>query len=638
MTFPPKVWDGVLRRLQNELAPVSYEMWIANLAARCAATRSDRSEGCEQDLGGGEGDGRDDDANAGDDIRCATKPVIEILCPSRFHAVRVRDFFSKPIAAAIEAEWGRRISLRVTVGQAAEGENDTAGREAKAAREAGETRAHRARETSAVASSACDAAEAPGPEPGDDAEGPTVRLAMPRPRRIANTQTIADALGHVLSDSAERAPEPAPRGPASTSSVPAVMPASPATPPAPVSCPSPAPAGSVAARDRGAKRKARGVSVRHDAHPRAAAASFGAAAPSAPAMRQPTFPLTFDSFTVGPANALAREATLALASPTPDGGQLSLNQVFIVSGSGLGKTHLARAATAQGARTLGPRARYTTAESFTSEFTAAIRTDKMNDFKRRYRGECDLFVVDDVQFLEGKAATQLEFFHTVQHVLDAGGRVLLTGDRFPQELTHLDARVRERITSSFVAEVRDPDDALRGSILRAKAAHGGVRLPDECVELLVDRVEGSVRELEGALVQLVTVASLFKRPIDLQLTRESLEGRTRKLEVVSTPATVQLVIETVAGFFKTPPAALASRSRRRDVLVPRQIAMYLCRRFTDASLADVGRALNRDHPAVANAIRKIERNLLENVRLRYQVEALIARLRELGYRPLHSAD
>jgi len=136
----------------------------------------------------------------------------------------------------------------------------------------------------------------------------------------------------------------------------------------------------------------------------------------------------------------------------------------------------------------------------------------------------------------------------------------------------------------------------------------------------------------------VTVASLFKRPIDLQLTRESLEGRTRKLEVVSTPATVQLVIETVAGFFKTTPAALASRSRRRDVLVPRQIAMYLCRRFTDASLADVGRALNRDHPAVANAIRKIERNLLENVRLRYQVEALIARLRELGYRPLHSAD
>ncbi len=370
-------------------------------------------------------------------------------------------------------------------------------------------------------------------------------------------------------------------------------------------------------------------------HP-AAATGGGSGAAITP--RQPTFPLTFDSFTVGPGNALAREAAMALASPPSASAALGLNQLFIVSGEGLGKTHLARATAVEGARSVGARARYTTAETFTSEFTTAVRTDKMQGFKRRYRGECDLLVVDDVQFLEGKAATQLEFFHTVQHVLDAGGRVLLTGDRFPQELTHLDPRVRARISSGFVAELEPPGEALRREILRAKAAHGGIRLPENCVDLLIERVEGNVRELEGALIQLVTIASLFKRPIDLDLTRESLEGRTRTLRVVHTPATTQLVIETVAGFFKTSADALASRSRRRDVLVPRQIAMYLCRRFTDASLADIGRALNRDHPSVANAIRKIERNLLENVRLRYQVEALIARLTELGHRAIHPAD
>ncbi len=595
MTLPPKVWDGARRRLRDELAPVSYEMWIAKIVARAA----------EPDREGGRADGG---VESGAD-------AIELLCPNHFHAVRVRDFFSKPIHDALQAELGRRVAVRIGVATDRPAEADQAdcaaavpqvkSPEAKAAKAKAEPAMTLGK--SSVDSGSCDA----------------VRMVVPRPKRRTETTPIGDALGSLLGGT------------------PAV---SKATASARGDEAKPTPGASEPCRERRPERPRRAVATRPVAHAHAHAHAHAAAAggarvgPSTASMRQPTFPLTFDAFTVGPANALAREAAMALATPASNGGQLGLNQVFIVSGSGLGKTHLARAAAAEGARTIGPRARYTTAETFTSEFTSAIRGDKMHSFKKRYRGECDLLVVDDVQFLEGKAATQLEFFHTVQHVLDAGGRVLLTGDRFPQELTHLDPRVRARIASSVVAEVQDPDAGLRGEILRAKAAHGGVRLPDDCVELLVERVEGSVRELEGALIQLVTVASLFKRPIDLDLTRESLDGRARSLRLVDTPATTQVVIETVAGFFKTTPDALASRSRRRDVLVPRQIAMYLCRRFTDASLADVGRELNRDHPSVANAIRKIERNLLENVRLRYQVEALIGRLRELGHRPIHSAD
>jgi chromosomal replication initiator protein len=589
-------------------------MWISKIVAKPTG-----AVGFDGDLEPAEGGSSSDEA-------------FELQCPSSFHAVRVRDFFLKQIADCLHAELGRRVALRVGV------IDEAAADQPDADHDTGSSAAPMLDDRKAAAHSV---EEAPSrgarPTPGKR------RAPRPDPKRSSETLPIGDALGSILGGAG-----PAPGTAAAAASLPegeeregcpAVAKSVPvkATPvPVPTPAPTPTPPEPAARKKAMPERTRRAVAARAAAVHPVAAAGGGSGAMITP--RQPTFPLTFDSFTVGPGNALAREAAMALASPPSAGAALGLNQVFVVSGAGLGKTHLARAAVVEGARSIGARARYTTAETFTSEFTSAIRANKMQGFKRRYRGECDLLVMDDVQFLEGKDATQLEFFHTMQHVLNAGGRVLLTGDRFPQELTHLDPRVRARISSGIVAELEPPDEGLRREILRAKAAHGGVRLPDDCVDLLTDRVEGNVRELEGALIQLVTMASLFKRSIDLDLARESLEGRTRSLRVVRTPATTQLVIETVAGFFKTSPEALASRSRRRDVLVPRQIAMYLCRRFTDASLADIGRALNRDHPSVANAIRKIERDLLENVRLRYTVEALIARLGELGHRALHTAD
>jgi len=345
--------------------------------------------------------------------------------------------------------------------------------------------------------------------------------------------------------------------------------------------------------------------------------------------RQIPLAYRFESFVVGPCNALAREASLAIAR----GGQPGLDALFLAGGSGLGKTHLARAvvAAAEGG---SRRALYVSAEAFTSEFQMALRGQGMPAFKRRFRGGCDLLVIEDVQFFDGKRATQLELFHTVQHLLDTGGRVVFTGDRAPAQIEALDPRLRSRMAAGLVAELEPPDAEVRRRILRAKAAAGGVRLPEECLELLVTELRGSVRDLEGALIQLVATASLLGRRIDRALAEAAVRKVRPALPTEPRPLEPEEVIAVAAAFFGTTPAALASRSRRRDVLRPRQLAMYLCRRYTDASLARIGRAFDRDHPAVSHAVATVERQILERAPLRYQVEALATRLEErTGRRP-----
>jgi chromosomal replication initiator protein len=258
---------------------------------------------------------------------------------------------------------------------------------------------------------------------------------------------------------------------------------------------------------------------------------------------------------------------------------------------------------------------------------SAVRGGHSEEFKRRYRGRIGLLVVEDIQFFSGRAKTQLELFHTLQHVLDAGGRVLLTGDRTPQELTGLDERLRAQVRRGFVAELEPPDAIVRRHILRSKAAAGGVRLPGDCLDLLVDASQGSVRDIESMLIQVVTTSSLLGRAIDLELTRDAIELKTSTNPKLSLPTVaVSQIVEIVAAFFGKRPEALAARSRRRDVLIPRQLAMYLAHRYTDASFAEIGRGLGRDHPSVRNAIQRIERQVLENAPLRYQVEALSERI------------
>ena len=372
--------------------------------------------------------------------------------------------------------------------------------------------------------------------------------------------------------------------------------------------------------------------------------------PQGPSGFQPELPFSFDNFVVGPCNALAREAALALARRQ----QQSLNMLYLGGESGMGKTHLARA-TAEAARPTQrlaaaaaagggrPQLRsghpgtqpkpghhgvvYTSAEEFTTEFVSAMRNGRADSFRRRYRGATGLLVVEDIQFFSGRVKTQLELFHTVQHVLDAGGSVMMTGDRSPRELTGLDDRIRTQVARGFIAELEPPDALVRRHILRSKAAAGGVRLPADCLNLLVDASHGSVRDIEGMLIQVVTTASLLGRDIDMGLTREAIDLKTSvSSSLTKKTVAVTEIVRIVAGFFGKKPEALAAKSRRRDVLVPRQLAMYLAHRYTDASLAEIGRSLGRGHPSVRNAIERVDRQILENAPIRYKLEALCERI------------
>jgi len=294
----------------------------------------------------------------------------------------------------------------------------------------------------------------------------------------------------------------------------------------------------------------------------------------------------------------------------------------------MGKTHLAKAVVTQAMAVGDTPATYISAEGFTNQFLSSLRNKRTHEFMRRYRGGKRLLVLEDVQFLEGKSATQLEFFHTVQHILDAGGKLMLTGDRMPHEMHQLSERVRSQLGSGFVAELEPPDAKVRRAILRNKAAHGGVALPTDCLDLLVESTRGSVRDLEGTLIQLVTSASLMKRKIDLALTRQVIQQRAGS-EKPARVLSLGDVVSTVARFFGVRSDRMVGRSRKREVLLPRQVAMYLCSRYTDAGIGEIGQALGRDHPAVRNAIAKIERGILEKPPLRYQIEALGEKLDKL---------
>lgn len=337
---------------------------------------------------------------------------------------------------------------------------------------------------------------------------------------------------------------------------------------------------------------------------------------------QAQLPHTFDTFVVGATNALAREASLALAQGRPGG----VSPLYLSGPSGSGKSHLAHALLAEVRRSGARGALHRSAESFTSELVSAIRARSTERFKRRYREACRVLVLEDVQFLEGKRATQLELFHTLEHLRAVGGRVVMTGDRLPRELPRLDGRLSSAMSSGLVAEMEPPDASLRRDILRAKASRGGVRIPDDCLELLVERVQGSARDLEGVLIQLVASASLLQRPIDRELTERAIRKVTGGAGAEPRAIDAETVLECVASFFGLRRAELASRSRRRTVLVPRQLAMYLCRRYTELPLGEIGRALGRDHPSVRNAVERVERAILERAPLRYQVEALAERL------------
>ena len=350
--------------------------------------------------------------------------------------------------------------------------------------------------------------------------------------------------------------------------------------------------------------------------PNAAAASSVARAGAG--VRANSVPVrSFRTFVVGPANQLAREATLAVA----EGREPAVSPLYLVGPMGNGKSHLAQAL-AREASLRGGAPVYRRAEAFTNEFQRALHTNQREAFRRRFR-RCRLLVLDDVNFVAGKTATQEELFHTVEHLLASGGRVVLTGDRLPAEMPKLHPGLASQLGSGLVATLDLPSRALRRDILRAKAAHGGVRVPDDCIELLADALTGSVRELVAGLMQVVVSASLCGQRIDCALVEQVLR-RTQP----AVPGWLEMpeVLRCVCEFFGVSAAQLRSRSRARAVALPRQVGMYLCHRYTRASFSEIGRHFGRNHSSVKNAVDNMDRAILERAPVRYRMEELVLRL------------
>ena len=330
---------------------------------------------------------------------------------------------------------------------------------------------------------------------------------------------------------------------------------------------------------------------------------------------------SFEAFVVGQSNRLAHAAAFAVAENEAS----AYNPLFIHGPAGNGKTHLLHAIGLY-VQQHSPQLviRYTLCEGFTNEFIDAIRGNGRAAFKQRYR-RCHLLLVDDIQFLEGKDGTQEEFFHTFNEVVAGGGRVVLTSDRHPGDLSMLPDRLRSRFKSGLLSDLQAPEPATRLAILRKKAEAQGVAVPDEVLEFLAETVTSNVRELEGALIRLSATASLEGQSLTLDLAHRTMVSFLGS--AAARPLTLEHIIEEAAALFGVPVADLIGPARTRTLVCARQAAMYVCRVRTNESLPVIARAFHKhDHTTVMHAVRKVEALMGRREPLYLQVVELMDRL------------
>ena len=323
---------------------------------------------------------------------------------------------------------------------------------------------------------------------------------------------------------------------------------------------------------------------------------------------------TFDQFVIGKSNEMAAAAAQAAAQAP---GKV-YNPLFIYGDTGLGKTHLMQGIAHDLLRkTPSLRLAYVGTEAITNEFISAIQTGQMGDFRRRFR-EIDLLLVDDVQFLKGKEGTQEEFFHTFNAIYEAGRQIVLTSDRPPKDIPGLESRLVSRFEWGMVANIDLPDLEHRIAILKKKASldHLELTIPDDVIEFIAQHVKSSVRELEGSIIKLLAYASLKHRDISVDLAREALRDKLRGAsasdfpDVPPTTITVATIQQVVSREWGVTPDGLRSKTRTKQLTVPRQIAMYLCRELLALQLVEIGNAFGgRDHSTVIHSLERVAEDM-----------------------------
>jgi chromosomal replication initiator protein len=326
---------------------------------------------------------------------------------------------------------------------------------------------------------------------------------------------------------------------------------------------------------------------------------------------------TFDSFVVGSSNQFAQAACQAVAELP----SRAYNPLFIYGGVGLGKTHLLHAVGHQSAKLFpGLTVVYLSSERFTNELINGIRYDRMAEFRGRYR-TIDLLLIDDIQFISGKERTQEEFFHTFNDLYESRKQIIVSSDCSPKDIPEIEERLRSRFEWGLIADIQPPDFETRVAILKKKAALERVLLPDDVAYLIAGRVKSNIRELEGSLTRMIAFCALTGREMNVDLAQEVLADLWGEEEKI---ITIEHVQRKVCDLFGVKPSDLKAKTRTKTIAFPRQVAMYLARQLTHASLAEVGRAFGgKDHTTVLHAVDKIQRLLQDDPKLRKTIDTLI---------------
>ncbi len=333
---------------------------------------------------------------------------------------------------------------------------------------------------------------------------------------------------------------------------------------------------------------------------------------------------TFDSFVVGSGNRFAHAASLAVAEAPAD----AYNPLFLYGGVGLGKTHLMHAIghyiLSQKPET---RLEYVTSEQFTTELVNAIQTNRNAQFRDKYRN-VDVLLIDDIQFIAGRDSTQEEFFHTFNALHNAGKQIIISSDRPPKEIAKLEERLRSRFEWGLIADIQKPDMDTRVAILRKKAQETNMHITDDVLQMIASRVDSNIRELEGTLTRLSAYASLMGT---LDITSKLAEEALKEVFIEQAPRSVTCedIMEAVSQYYAISQEDICGPRRSRNITVPRQMIMFLCRQLTEASLPRIGEMLGgRDHTTVLHGCGKIEELTKTTPTIRAAVEDLTKQLKK----------
>lgn len=329
---------------------------------------------------------------------------------------------------------------------------------------------------------------------------------------------------------------------------------------------------------------------------------------------------TFDSFVSGTSNQFAHAAAMAVSNNPAT----TYNPLFIYGGVGLGKTHLINAIGNEIYKNNNnAKICYYSSEKFTNELINSLRHAKMEEFRNKFRS-IDILLIDDIQFIAGKKSTQEEFFHTFNALYESHKQIIVTSDKFPKEIPDLEERLRSRFEWGLIADIQPPDTETKQAILNMKADQNNINIPDDVIYLLANSISNNVRELEGYLIRIGAYSSLTSTPITVDMAKKVLKDI---LIENSREITVEKIQKKVAEHFQIKTNDLKSSKRQKNIVFPRQVAMYICRNLTGLSYPEIGSKFGgKDHSTIIHAIKKIEKMMKEDIQVKITIEKLIEKL------------